>query len=87
MMSAKPMKRLKNWSMKKSCPLPDKTKWFLKMAILVASKHKMVLEIHILNAKETGVTEEKIIHAFRLLIPTRCFSNFMEAHSVVKGTE
>jgi alkylhydroperoxidase/carboxymuconolactone decarboxylase family protein YurZ len=62
-------------------------KLFLKMVILAASKHKMALETHILKAKETGVTEGEIILAFRLLIPTRCFPNFIETYLVVKGIE
>lgn len=69
----------------RSGPLPDKTRWLLKIAISAASNHKIALETHILKAKEAGVTEEEIMHALLLLIPTTGFPNFMEAYSVLKG--
>ena len=70
-----------------SGPLPDKTRWLLKIAISAAGNHKIALETHILKAKEAGVTEAEIIHALLLLIPTTGFPSFMEAYSVFKGIE
>jgi AhpD family alkylhydroperoxidase len=70
-----------------SGPLPEKTRWLLKIAISAASHHKIALETHIMKAKEAGLTEEEIMHALLLLIPTTGFPNFMEAYSVFKGIE
>jgi alkylhydroperoxidase/carboxymuconolactone decarboxylase family protein YurZ len=70
-----------------SGPLPDKTRWLLKIAISAASNHKIALETHILKAREAGLTEDEIMHALLLLIPTNGFPSFMEAYSVFKGIE
>jgi alkylhydroperoxidase/carboxymuconolactone decarboxylase family protein YurZ len=67
-----------------SGPLPDKTRWLLKIVISAASNHKIALETHISKAKEAGLTEAEIMHALLLLIPTTGFPNFMEAYSVFK---
>ena len=71
----------------KSGPLQDKARWLLKIVISAASNHKIALETHILKAKEAGLTDEEIMHAMLLLIPTTGFPCFMEAYSVFKGTQ
>lgn len=70
-----------------SGPLPDKTRWLLKIAISAAGKNKIALETHMLKAKEVGLTEAEIMHALFLLIPTMGFPCFMEAYYVFKGIE
>ncbi len=68
----------------KSGPLPEKVRWLIKIAMSGASHHLIVLETHILKARETGVTDEEIKHALLLLIQTTGFPTFMEAYSVFK---
>ena len=68
----------------KSGPLPEKTRWLIKIAISAASGHKLALETHILKGKEAGLKKEEIEHALLLLIPTTGFPSFMEAYSVYK---
>jgi len=70
----------------KSGPLPEKTRWLIKVAISAASKHEKSLETHILKAKEKGATDSEIKHALLLLIPTVGFPAFMEAYTVFKET-
>jgi 4-carboxymuconolactone decarboxylase len=69
----------------KGGPLPEKSRWLIKIAISGASKHERALETHIRKAREAGVTDEEIKHALLLLIPTVGFPTFMEAYSVLKG--
>lgn len=66
-------------------PLPDKTRWLIKLTISGAANHERALETHISRAKEAGVTDEEIKHALLLLIPTVGFPTFMKAYSVYKG--
>jgi alkylhydroperoxidase/carboxymuconolactone decarboxylase family protein YurZ len=70
-----------------SGPLPEKTRWLLKIVISGVSNHRIALETHIAKAKEAGLTDAEIIHALLLLIPTHGFPCFMEAYSVFKGIE
>ncbi|MGD2253009.1 MAG: carboxymuconolactone decarboxylase family protein [Anaerolineales bacterium] len=63
-------------------PLPEKTRWLMKMAISGACKHQRALETHIRKAKAAGVGEQEILHGLLLLIPTAGFPVFMEAYSV-----
>jgi 4-carboxymuconolactone decarboxylase len=69
----------------KSGPLPEKTRWLLKIAISGASGHRVALETHMVKGIEAGLTKEEIVHALLLLIQTVGFPAFMEAYSVFKG--
>jgi AhpD family alkylhydroperoxidase len=65
-------------------PLPEKTRWLIKVAVSGASNHVRALETHIMRAKEAGASDQEIRHALLLLIPTVGFPAFMEAYSVYK---
>jgi 4-carboxymuconolactone decarboxylase len=67
-----------------SGPLPEKTRWLIKIAVSAASGHTIALETHIVRAREAGVTEEEIKHALLLIIQTTGFPMFMEAYSAYK---
>jgi alkylhydroperoxidase/carboxymuconolactone decarboxylase family protein YurZ len=67
-----------------SGPLPDKTRWLLKIAISAASQHRIALETHIEKGKEAGLTDKEIAHALLMLIQTVGFPAYMEAYSVLK---
>jgi alkylhydroperoxidase/carboxymuconolactone decarboxylase family protein YurZ len=69
----------------KSGPLPEKTRWLLKIAISASSGHRKALETHIYKGKESGLTDSEIGHALLLLIQTRGFPTFMRAFEVFKG--
>lgn len=69
----------------KSGPLPEKTRWLIKIAISGASGHALALETHIVRAREAGATEDEIRHALLLLIQTTGFPAFMEAYTVYKN--
>ena len=68
-----------------SGPLPDKTRWLLKIAISAASQHMIALETHIEKGKEAGLTDKEIGHALLMLIQTVGFPAYMEAYSVLKN--
>jgi 4-carboxymuconolactone decarboxylase len=68
----------------KSGPLPEKTRWLMKVAISGASNHRIALETHITRAREAGATDEEIMHTLLLIIQTTGFPTFMEAYSVFK---
>lgn len=68
----------------KAGPLPEKTRWLIKIAISAASRHLSALETHILKAKEAGVTDEEIQHTLLLLMQTTGFPTLMEAYTVFK---
>ncbi len=65
-------------------PLPDKTRWLIKVAISGASRHLIALETHIMKAQEAGATDDEIKHALLLLVQTTGFPTFMEAYSAYK---
>lgn len=65
-----------------SGPLPEKTRWLMKVAISGASGHKVALETHIAKAREAGASDEEILHTLLLIIQTTGFPTFMEAFSV-----
>jgi 4-carboxymuconolactone decarboxylase len=69
----------------KSGPLPEKTRWLIKVAVSGASGHALALETHIVRAREAGATEDEIKHALLLLIQTAGFPTFMEAYTVYKN--
>lgn len=67
-----------------SGPLPDKTRWLLKIAISAATQHMIALETHIEKGKEAGLTDEEIGHALLMLIQTVGFPAYMEAYSILE---
>ena len=67
-----------------SGPLPEKTRWLMKVAISGASGHKIALETHITKAREAGAADDEIMHTLLLIIQTTGFPTFMEAYSVFK---
>mgnify|MGYP001769959541 FL=1 len=69
----------------RSGPLPEKTRWLIKVAISGASGHLLALETHIVRAREAGATEEEIKQALLLLIQTTGFPTFMEAYTAYKN--
>ena len=69
----------------KSGPLPEKSRWLIKIAISGASHRLIALETHILKAREAGVTDEEIKHALLMLITTTGFPTFMEAYAAFKN--
>ena len=69
----------------KGGPLPEKTRWLLKIAISAAGNHKRALETHIHRARAAGVAEDEIKHALLLLIPTAGFPAFMKSYAVLKS--
>jgi len=68
----------------KSGPLPDKSRWLIKIAISGASRHLIALETHIMKARDAGVTDKEIKHVLLMLITTTGFPTFMEAYTVFK---
>jgi len=71
----------------KSGPLPEKTRWLVKIAISAASRHLSALETHIAKGKEAGVTDDEIKHTLLLLMQTTGFPTLMEAYAVFKKME
>ena len=70
----------------KTGPLPENSRWLIKIAISAACSHKRALTTHIKKAQAAGVTDDEIKHALLLLIPTAGFPVFMKAYSVVANT-
>lgn len=68
----------------KSGPLPEKSRWLIKIAISGASHRLIALETHIMKAREAGITDEEIKHVLLMLITTTGFPAFMEAYTVFK---
>ena len=66
-------------------PLDEKTRWLIKVGIAAAHHRQNALGTHIAKAREAGATEEEILHALFLVIPTCGFPHFMEAYRVYKG--
>ena len=50
-----------------------------------ATRHHRALETHLVAAREAGASDEEIVHALLLLVPTCGFPTFMEAYSTFKG--
>jgi len=65
-------------------PLPEKTRWLLKVAISAAARHGRALETHIRKAMAAGASPEEIMHALLLVLQTVGFPTFMEAYQVYK---
>ena len=68
-------------------PLPEKTRWLIKVAVSAASQHKLSLETHLAKARQAGATEDEIKHALLLTMQTTGFPMFMEAYSVFKSVK
>lgn len=66
-------------------PVEEKSRWLLKVAISAASRHHRALETHLRGAREAGVTDDEILQALLLTIPTCGFPTFMEAYSVLRA--
>lgn len=67
-------------------PLPEPTRLLVKVSASAAAGHQRALETHLAKAREAGVSEEELMHALLLLIPTCGFPSFMEAYSTYLGT-
>jgi len=65
-------------------PLPEKTRWLIKVGVSGASGHTIALETHIMKAREAGASEKEILHTLLLIIQTTGFPTFMEAYSTYK---
>jgi 4-carboxymuconolactone decarboxylase len=65
-------------------PLDDKARSLIKLGISAATHHQNGVGTHIAKAREAGATEEEILHALFLVIPTCGFPTFMEAYRVYK---
>jgi len=66
-------------------PLDEKTRWLIKCALSASNRSERALETHILKAGRAGASDEEILHALLLLIPTLGFPVFMEAYGVFKN--
>ena len=69
----------------KGGPLPEQSRWLIKIAISAGCGHKRALETHIQKARDAGVGEDEIKHALLLLIPTTGFPAFMKSYAVFKA--
>lgn len=69
----------------KGGPLPDTTRWLIKVAVSGAGRHERALQTHIHKARSAGASDEEIAHALLLLIPTCGFPTFMEAYRIFRG--
>jgi AhpD family alkylhydroperoxidase len=68
-------------------PLDDKTRWLVKLGVSAATRHQNAVGTHVSRARDAGATEEEILHALLLVVPTCGFPTFMEAYRVYKDTE
>lgn len=68
-----------------SGPLDNKTRCLIKVGISAASHHERALATQIERAREAGATEQEIMHAMLLVIPTCGFPTFMEAYGEYKA--
>ncbi len=66
-------------------PLPEKTRWLIKVAVSAASQHKLSLETHLAKAREAGATDNELKHTLLLIMQTTGFPMFMESYSVFKN--
>lgn len=69
----------------KGGPLPEATRWLIKVAVSGASRHERALQTHIRKARNAGASDQEIAHALLLLIPTCGFPTFMEAYRIFRG--
>ena len=66
-------------------PLDEKMRSLVKLGIAAASQHQNSVGTHVTRAREAGATEDEIMHAMLLVIPTCGFPTFMEAYRVYKN--
>ena len=64
-------------------PLDEKTRWLIKLGISAAGRHQTAVATHAAKARAAGASDEEIIHALLLVIPTCGFPTFMEAYNQV----
>ncbi|MCG8569353.1 MAG: carboxymuconolactone decarboxylase family protein [Spirochaetes bacterium] len=65
-------------------PLPEKTRWLIKIAISAASEYSFALRTHIKKAMDNGCTREEIEHAILLIAPSTGFPKMMEAIMILR---
>ena len=65
-------------------PLDEKTRWLVKLGISAASRHQTGVVTHAGKARAAGASQEEIVHALLLVIPTCGFPTFMEAYNQIK---
>ena len=68
-------------------PLEEKTRWLIKLGISAATRHQNAVGTHIAKARKAGASEDEIMHALLLVIPTCGFPTFTEAYRVYKKKE
>ena len=68
-------------------PLPENSRWLIKISISAACSHKRALATHIKKARAAGVADDEIKHALLLLIPTAGFPAFMKAYAVLNDVD
>lgn len=66
-------------------PLDEKVRALIKVGITAASHHQTALSTQLARAREAGASEEEILHALLLVIPTCGFPTFMEAYREYRG--
>ncbi len=64
----------------KAGPLDEKTRALIKLGVTAASHHQTAVGTQIARAREAGATEDEILHALLLVVPTCGFPTFMEAY-------
>lgn len=60
-------------------PLPEKTRWLIKIAVSATEGYRNSLITHIKKALRAGCTAEEIEHTLLLVAPTAGFPRMMEA--------
>jgi AhpD family alkylhydroperoxidase len=65
-------------------PLDVKSRWLIKLGISAATRHDNGVGTHVAKAREAGATEQEIVQAMLLVIPTCGFATFMEAFRIYK---
>jgi 4-carboxymuconolactone decarboxylase len=61
-------------------PLDEKTRSLIKVGITAASHHQTALTTQVARARDAGASEDEILHAMLLVVPTCGFPTFMEAY-------
>ena len=65
-------------------PLDDKIRSLVKIGIAAASLNLTSVNTQVARAREAGASEEEIMHALLLVIPTCGFPTFMQAYREYK---
>jgi alkylhydroperoxidase/carboxymuconolactone decarboxylase family protein YurZ len=61
-------------------PLDEKTRALVKIGISAASLNLTSVSTQVARARDAGATEDEIMHAMLLVIPTCGFPTFMQAY-------